>query len=237
MIFLIGLMIFFIDIQASQLPLKKQDQNIFQYQLDATESLMYHVKQLYSSCYFLTCYELKELEENRAARFEFLGIAKCIQEMRANAECINNQKWAIRNFLEIPNHHIENIVTSKEKMAGVLLEKIPESFSADITSEDMLQYDWAKITSEQTIYCGILLNKRKKILENINRLYHENQQFNSYQVQKNLNDYKLNCLAIYANKYNNVREFFNWADKNLNYIKSIANLDETVEKIFTSKDI
>lgn len=229
-------MIFFIDMQASQLPLKKQDQNIFQYQLDATESLMYHVKQLYSSCYFLTCYQLEEVEEKRVIRFQFLALVKCIEEMRANAECINNEKWAMRNFLEVPNHHIENIITTKEKMAGVLLEKIPENFSAAIAHEDTLQYDWAKTTSEQAVYCGILLNKRKKILENINRLYHENQQFNSYQVQKNLNDYKLNCLAIYANKYNNVRGFFNWADKNLNYIKSIANLDETVEKIFTSKD-
>ncbi|MGZ6255013.1 MAG: hypothetical protein ACXWL5_03430 [Candidatus Chromulinivorax sp.] len=237
-IFLIISILFFIEMQASNVSFKNnQKKDILQEAKKSIDHSLYLSDQLNSACGFLTVFKPEMFEENKIIRFKVAASAKCIKEMRLNADFINNSGLGLVNWIKrVPKNHSANMHQAKIKIAGILLDQITKSESCDITSDDTCQYDWCKETEQQTIAWSVLLNQRKEILENINRLYHENQPFDYSEVQEKLKGLKLNHLAKYENKYSNVTKFFGYEKNCLADITAVANLHEDVEKIFASKN-
>ncbi|MGZ6251079.1 MAG: DnaJ domain-containing protein [Candidatus Chromulinivorax sp.] len=197
-----------------------------------------HSDGLKAACHFLTTYYNQEnFEENKFIRSLAAATAKCIKEMRSNADCINNPGSGFSNWIaRVPKNHFENMYEARVKMSAILLGHTKESEACDLTSDDRGQIDWCKNVEEQTAALNILFSQRKEILDRMSTLYDEGRIFNSTEVQKNLKDLKLNHLEMYEKKYENVSKFFGWEKNCFADITSIANLHEGVEKIFSSKE-
>ena len=188
-------------------------------------------------CNFLTIYYKQEnFEENKFIRSRASSTAKCIKEMRSNADCINNPGSGFSNWIaRVPKNHFENIYEANLKVVDILLDGIKESQACDLTSDDREQIDWCQNIEEQAAALNDLFKEREKILDKISRFYDEDRKFKSSEVQESLKDLKLNCLAKYEKKHDKVIKFFGWEKNCFADITSIANLHEDVEKVFTSK--